>query len=97
MEIIDSIIALAMANGLPAGIGFAIGLLGPKVIPFLRAFAARTPTKADDMLVDALEAVVCRPGAITKTTVAELHKVLSTQQIAELVKLRKAQIEAAKK
>lgn len=98
MDFLDQLIAFAEANGLTASVFFMAGLLSPKIMPMIRAFAAKTPTKADDLIVAALEACLEKGNEkISGVTVAELDKVLTTQQLIELVKMRKAKIEAGKK
>ena len=95
--IIDQLLALAAVYGLPVGVAFALGLFGKPAIRLLRPLVLRTPTKADDMLLSALEACLnASGGSVSKITVAELNKCLTTKQIAELVSLRKAQISADK-
>lgn len=47
---------LTFLHGL--GIGFALGLLGRKVvIPFARRFARRTPSKVDDLALDVIDGI----------------------------------------
>jgi hypothetical protein len=95
-ELLNSLVLLLTNNGLPAGVGLAIGILFPYVLPHLKAFVGRTPTKADDLIVDTLEAITKRRGPLSTMTATELEKTLPTAVIVELVKLRKARIEAAK-
>lgn len=47
---------LTFLHGL--GIGFALGVLGRKiVIPFARRFTRRTPSKADDLALDLIDGI----------------------------------------
>ena len=93
MDFTDQLVAYAQAHGLMVVAVFLAGLLSPKIMPMIRAFAAKTPTKADDLFVSALEACLEKNGEkISSVTVAELDKILTTQQLVDLVKLRKARI-----
>jgi len=60
---------------------------GASVLPFIKFLADKTPTKVDDGIVQALE-TVCKNR--DKIIIPELEKRLSTAQIQEIIRLRKA-------
>ena len=93
-DILNQILNLIANQGWGAAIGFLMGLFGPKIIPPLRVLTSKTPTPVDDMLVSGLEALCTKSAALNAATPQELEKVLTTPQIAELVRLRKARISA---
>ena len=96
-ELYDQFIAMLDANYLPTFIGLLAGLFGARFVPFLKGFAAKTPSKLDDMLVAALEACMAKKQeGFEAITAEQLNKYLTTPTIVELVKLRKAQIAALK-
>ena len=89
----DGIIAAADGTSFIAGV--IAGLLWNRFAPAVRAFVAKTPTKIDDLVVGAADACL---GEVKKDLCAEeLNKILPNSEIAKLVQLRKAQIEADKK
>lgn len=98
-DILNQVIAWADAHGMWSAAFLAFGmLLGPRAMPYIKGFAARTPTKVDDMAVQALEAVLaCKSSDLERLTAVELEKCISTPVLAEVVRLRKAKIAEAKK
>ena len=95
-QMFDQLIAWADTHGTWAGGSLIAGiLLGPKAVPVLRQIAGRTPTRLDDMAVDALELLITRKQTdIERLTAGELEKIISTPVLCELVRLRKARIAA---
>ena len=93
-DILNQILKLISDQGWGAALGVVIGLFGPKLIGPLRTWTSKTPTPVDDMLVSGLEALCTKSAALNAATPQELEKVLTTPQIAELVRLRKARIAA---
>jgi hypothetical protein len=70
-------------------------ILGPKPFLLLRRIAGCTPTRLDDMAVDALELLITRKQTdIDRLTASEFEKLVSTPVLCELVRLRKARIAA---
>ena len=95
-QLFNSLVAWAETNGASSGLALVAGiLLGPKTVPLLRKIAGRTPTRLDDMAVDALELLITRKQTdIERLTAAELEKIISTPVLCEIVRLRKARIAA---
>lgn len=97
-QLFDHLLAWVDAHGAWAAASLAGGMLiGPKAVPVLRRVACRTPTKLDDMAVDALDLLIQRKQTdIERLTASELEKIISTPVLCELVRLRKARIAEAK-
>lgn len=94
---LDQLMALATSQGWGVAAGVLIGMFGPRAAARLRPIVARTPTPIDDMALSAVEALCARHAPeIASMTAAELDKIVSTPVLVELVKLRKARINAAK-
>ena len=93
-QLFNSLLAWADSHGAWAGLSLTAGImLGPKAVPALRRIAGRTPTRIDDMAVDALDLLITRKQSdIERFTAAELERIVSTPVLCELVRLRKARL-----
>ena len=97
MEYIDQIVAWIQANPtISLVIAYFVG--GSTVWPIVKRFAASTPSKVDDKLVDMIElAFNARRGEFEKASAEEIEKRLPDKMLIEIVKLRKARWAANKK
>lgn len=92
----EEIVSLMRDNlGLVVLIAFILG--DGTVVPLMKRFAASTPNKVDDIIVQAFESLLeSKRQALEGMTASELDKRLSDRQVVELVKLRKARWAAAR-
>jgi hypothetical protein len=93
----EEIVSLMKDNlGLVVLIAFILG--GGTVVPLMKRFAASTPNKVDDIIVQAFESLLeSKRQAQEGITVTELDNRLSDRQLVELVRLRKARWADARK
>lgn len=70
---------------------------GSAAWPLVKKCVAATPTKIDDVILQAVEtAMAAKRGQAEALSMAELERRLTTPQIKEIVRLRKARLERDK-
>jgi hypothetical protein len=70
---------------------------GQTLMPILKKITILTPSKADDLIVEALERAVSKKNELKEVSPSDLEKQLSLEAINEIIRLRKMRIEKRKK
>lgn len=87
----EAIIAWIDAHPIITAVFFSI-VGGQAIMPILKKITILTPSKADDLILDALEKALTKKEEISKESPEALEKVLSLEAINEIIKLRRARL-----